>query len=256
MKLSPALLSIFLSAAAVDAKIPKGVKTKFCYRDGATASVDTNVDYSSNSYDYDSALALVDLGHLTIGDDEAVLVEATVQHLFAKGLDMEGSSASIDIEGKALMGAALFKGCTSLNECQTNNIPPIYPKPSALVPIKIGEFLLRYFLLAAFLLLSLRRVMPIASYWQLFWHTDSNIPRIFIPMCQIYQRTTTSTATTIMAPISLNRSPKERPRASSSFPLVTSPRMITTLPWRSMSRPKPRWPTLGMLTPRLSLGLT
>mmetsp|Transcript_7843 Transcript_7843/g.21785 ORF Transcript_7843/g.21785 Transcript_7843/m.21785 type:complete len:240 (+) Transcript_7843:1396-2115(+) len=136
MKFSTALLPLFLGAAAVDAKKKQKEETKFCYRDGVTASVAVSLDgYQTN--DYDATAAWIDLGHFKIDDDEALLVEATVQTLFVKGIDLGDSSASIDIDSGAWMRAAIFKGCTSFSDCMTQNVYPIDPKPNAQVPIKV-----------------------------------------------------------------------------------------------------------------------
>ena len=150
MKLSTVLLPLILGAAAVDAKVKKAKKTKrsketqqkFCYRDGVTAIVSSDVvSRPSDIYDYDAALAWIDLGHFHIEDDEALLVEATVETLFFKGLDLATASAdhSVDLENTAGMRAAVFKGCTTFDDCMTQGIYPIDPKPSAIAAIKVGE---------------------------------------------------------------------------------------------------------------------
>ena len=150
MKLSTVLLPLILGAAAVDAKVKKakatkkvkGTQQKFCYRDGVTAIVSSDVvSRPSDIYDYDAALAWIDLGHFHIEDDEALLVEATVETLFFKGLDLATASAdhSVDLENTAGMRAAVFKGCTTFDDCMTQGIYPIDPKPSAIAAIKVGE---------------------------------------------------------------------------------------------------------------------
>lgn len=144
MKLSTTLLPLIVSAAAVNAKVPKGVQTKFCYRDGATATASVSLSYSE-SYDYDAAAAWIDMGHFKIEDDEALLVEATVETLFLKEIDLEDESADVFLDSRALMRAAIFKGCTSFDDCMTQNITPIDPKPNGRVPIKVGKSSLRSF---------------------------------------------------------------------------------------------------------------
>ena len=140
MKLFNAILPLIVGAASANAKKLKGgkVETKFCYRDGATATASVSLS-DSESYDYDAAAAWIDMGHFKIEDDEALLVEATVETLFLKEIDLEDTSASIDMDSRAMMRAAIFKGCTSFDECMTQNVTPIDPKPNGRVPIKVGK---------------------------------------------------------------------------------------------------------------------
>ena len=140
MKLFNAILPLIVGAASTYAKKLKGgkVETKFCYRDGATATASVSLS-DSESYDYDAAAAWIDMGHFKIEDDEALLVEATVETLFLKEIDLEDTSASIDMDSRAMMRAAIFKGCTSFDECMTQNVTPIDPKPNGRVPIKVGK---------------------------------------------------------------------------------------------------------------------
>ena len=83
MKLFNAILPLIVGAASANAKKLKGgkVETKFCYRDGATATASVSLS-DSESYDYDAAAAWIDMGHFKIEDDEALLVEATVETLW------------------------------------------------------------------------------------------------------------------------------------------------------------------------------
>lgn len=140
MKLSTTLLPLIVGAAAANAKKLKGGKTetKFCYRDGATATASVSLS-DSETYDYDAAAAWIDMGHFKIDDDEALLVEATVETLFVKEIDLEDESADIFLDSTAAMRAAIFKGCTSFDDCMTQNITPIDPKPNGRVPIKVGK---------------------------------------------------------------------------------------------------------------------
>ena len=140
MKLFNAILPLIVGAASANAKKLKGgkVETKFCYRDGATATASVSLS-DSESYDYDAAAAWIDMGHFKIEDDEALLVEATVETLFLKEIDLEDESADIFLDSRALMRAAIFKGCTSFDDCMTQNVTPIDPKPNGRVPIKVGK---------------------------------------------------------------------------------------------------------------------
>ena len=83
MKLFNTILPLIVGAASANAKKLKGgkVETKFCYRDGATATASVSLS-DSESYDYDAAAAWIDMGHFKIEDDEALLVEATVETLW------------------------------------------------------------------------------------------------------------------------------------------------------------------------------